>query len=215
MDNKFLKLTRYITLGLAFLALILWSIYVHNHSIKAITPPKIHGLVLDKPRPLPFFSLQNSQAHVFNEQSLKNHWSLLFFGYTACPDICPMTLATLNKTVNKLPQSLKKQMQIIFISIDPQRDSISKLNQYVHYFNPNFIGVTGSPKQLKILTHSLGIPYFVHNKQKKENYLVDHGSMIALINPQGQYQGFFSAPHQAPIIANELNEIIKYYNLTT
>lgn len=216
MDNKFLKLTRYLALSIALLVLIVWSIYIHNHSsIKTIPQPKIHGLFLDKPRSIPFFSLQSSQVHIFTEQSLKNHWSLLFFGYTACPDLCPTTLTTLNETVNKLPKTLKKQTQIIFISVDPQRDSIARITQYVHYFNPNFIGLTGSSKQLKTLALSLGIPYWVHNQQEKGNYLVDHGSMIAVTNPHGQYQGFFSAPHDASTIANELNEMINYYNLTT
>ena len=175
--------------------------------------PDIHGLILDTAKPIMPFSLPSTTTHPITEQSLKGKWSLIFFGYTYCPDICPTTLTILNQAYTLLEKNnLPEKPQTVFISVDPNRDSISRLAQYVGYFNPEFIAATGSKNQIDTLTKTLGIPYFIDDKTDNENYLVDHGSMIAVINPDGKYQAVLTAPHTAKNLAEDIPKIQHYFN---
>jgi len=148
------------------------------------------------------------------------HWNFVFFGYTNCPDICPMTLNVLNQAWQKLAaehdkagKSLTDDLQVVFISVDPSRDDLAKMQQYVNYFNPAFLGVTGNDKQLALISKYFGIVYEkVANKEDSaDNYLVNHGSAIIIINPKGEYQGVFSAPHEAHNIATDFAKIKAYW----
>lgn len=214
MDNALKTKVNFIVIILLTTALAWTTYFAIQHHASPTQKPTIHGLLFDKSRALPPFSFHSSK-HSFNDRSLTNYWSLIFFGYTSCPDVCPTTLTTLNQAYQKLPHTLQKKIQIIFISIDPYRDTQKHVNEYTHYFNPNFIGLTGSKHQIKQLTSALGVPYWIKKQPKVNNYTVDHGSMIALINPMGRYQGFFSAPHYSAVISKELQQLTNYYNETT
>ena len=142
-----------LTLGLLFLG----GLFYVNHPGKPATPA-IHGVYLPEGRTLVPFSLQSTLGKPFSDQNFKNKWTLMFFGYTHCPDICPTTLSVLNQTWLKLAKnSLTKALQVVFVSIDPDRDELASLGQYVHYFNADFIGATGPEQELKELTHELGV----------------------------------------------------------
>lgn len=139
------------------------------------------------------FELLNQDGQVVTEATLRGHWSLLFFGYRYCPDVCPTTLAELNRTAKLLGDA---NVQVVLVSVDPERDSPAELKEYVKYFNPAFTAWTGPAAQLSQLASELHLFY-----AKQENpgapYLMDHSSQIVLINPQGEYVGLFTAPHEA------------------
>ncbi|MDH3673206.1 MAG: SCO family protein [Gammaproteobacteria bacterium] len=151
-------------------------------------------------RPMPDFELQDYDNGSFTRAQLKDHWTLLFFGYTSCPDVCPLTLAVLKDVYRRLEETPYAQdTQIVFVSVDPKRDSLSTLKRYVQHFHPIFKGVTGSEGQLQKFTKPLGI--FYQYQGEGEDYLVDHSSAMLLIDPAGNLRALFSAPHHANMLS--------------
>ena len=156
---------------------------------------QINGaIVLDKPRIFSDFELVDHRGEVFNTERMKGIWSIVFFGFSYCPDICPTTLAMLNDTYSKLKDSEKERLQIVMISLDSERDTVEKLAEYVPYFNKEFIGVTGNKHLIRRLTAELNVAY---NQVPLggDDYTVDHSTQLILVNPMGHYHGFFKAPH--------------------
>lgn len=141
------------------------------------------------------FSLLDDNNKAFTPADLRGKWSLLFFGYTFCPDICPTTMAQLNQFYGKLEPQQAKDTQVIMVSVDPARDDAAKLHEYVRYFNPQFRGVTGDFLALQKFATALNIP-FSKVPGGGDHYQIEHGDNIAIIDPQGHYIGFFKAPHE-------------------
>ena len=156
---------------------------------------QINGaIVLDKPRIFSDFGLEDHRGELFNNERFQGVWSIVFFGFTHCPDICPTTLAMLNDTYSKLKDSEKERLQVVMISLDPERDTVEKLAEYVPYFNPEFTGVTGNKHLIRRLTAELNVAYN-QVPLSDDDYTVDHSTQLILINPMGHYHGFFKAPH--------------------
>ena len=142
------------------------------------------------------FNLKDVNNELITEKSFQKPLTAIFFGFTNCPDVCPTTLATLNETYSKLKDSEKENLQIIMVSLDPERDTVDKLDQYMPYFNAEFVGVTGNKHFIKRFTAEINIAY---NQVPLggDDYTVDHSSQIVLVNPNGHYHGFFKSPHSA------------------
>ena len=151
------------------------------------------AIKLERPRILDDFQLIADSGNSFHTSQLAGRWTLVFFGFTHCPDVCPTTLATLNSFYQTLDEDTRKDTDVLLVSVDPQRDEPEKLRDYVRYFNPEFAGVTGEFLNLKRFANQLNVPF---NKVPLEDgsYTVDHGSQVVLINPRGHYHGFFKAP---------------------
>ncbi len=136
---------------------IIFSVYINQDSGSL---EGVSATVLPEAKALPEFSLEDHRGNTFTNEDLKGQWSFVFFGYTHCPDVCPTTLSLLNQ----VDQALKKEPGIdspetVFISVDPGRDTVEQLAEYVPYFNAEFTGVTGSLENLQVLTKSLGIAF--------------------------------------------------------
>jgi len=164
-------------------------------------------MVLPEPKVIADFALVDGEGQNFSLENMRGQWSMVFFGFTHCPDVCPSALYDLNL----ISESLKEKggaeplPQVVFISVDPERDTPEKLSQYVAYFNPDFIGVTGSDKQMRPLTMQLGIAYQVaEHEAGAERYDVFHTASVMVINPDGRLFGVFPAPHDAEKMATEL-----------
>lgn len=168
------------------------------------------GTLIPQTRPMAPFSLTDHQGKPFDQESIKGRWHLLSFGYTHCPDICPTTLALLARVDDRLQQQAPGiDIQTIFVSIDPERDSAQVLADYVPYFNRDFIGVTGSPEQLQKLTSQLGVLYArVDSEESAMGYLMDHSASIILFNPEGRFQALFSAPHNVEAMVQDLIDLV-------
>ncbi len=165
--------------------------------IMSVQDLRINGaIVLNTPRKFSDFDLIDHRGDAFTLERLKGQWSMIFFGFTNCPDVCPTTLATLNETYSKLKDSEKENLQVIMVSLDPERDTVDKLDQYMPYFNAEFVGVTGNKHFIKRFTTEINIAY---NQVPLggDDYTVDHSSQIVLVNPNGHYHGFFKSPHSA------------------
>ncbi|SDK15539.1 protein SCO1/2 [Ferrimonas sediminum] len=152
-------------------------------------PPRVSALWLPEPRELVAFELTDDLGQPYGNDSLRGHWTLLFMGFTSCPDVCPSTMARLASAYPPLAQQLN--LQVVLMSVDPQRDSSDRLHQYVGYFNPAFRAVTGEHSQLFALSRSLGLMYAMVDSDGADGYSVDHSADIVLINPQGQLEAIF------------------------
>ena len=188
-----------ITVGLvAFLALcagIVGALY--------IAPPSVEGepeyfQTYPEPRAISPFSLVSHKGERFDTSSLKGQWSLVFVGYTFCPDICPATMAELNNIYPEL-QALNsvEPIRIVFVSVDPKRDSVERLAEYVSYFNEEFIALTGEHKTLFPFVRNLGMMYAIAESTDNPNYLVDHSASVVLIDPEARVIGRFK-PKREP-----------------
>jgi len=163
-------------------------------------PKDFPGFVLPRDGKLiPAFELNDGDGQTFDLSSLKGHWTLLFFGYTHCPDVCPTALSTLSTIYEGLEKTRDggDEVDVVFVSVDPERDKPAQLKEYVGYFNPAFVGVTGEPDTLASFSRVLGAVYAKAKGTESSGYLVDHTAAIFLINPEGRYKAVMSPPHDA------------------
>ena len=157
-------------------------------------------------RPLAPFSLVDQLGETYDNNRLLGQWTLLSFGYTHCPDICPTTLAEMARMKQSLDSlGMQTPYEIGFVSVDPERDTPERLAEYVAYFDPEFFGVTGSPEALTALTRPLGIMYRkVITEGSAMDYVMDHSASLILIDPEGRYRALFSPPHDPAIMAQDI-----------
>ncbi len=177
--------------------------------------PIIEGTVLNPPRALTAFKLIDQRRHDFRLEQFKDKWSLVFFGYTNCPDVCPNTLGILKQAYIDM-QALKMELpQVVFVSVDPKRDEPEILSDYVYYFDPSFVGVTGKKDQLDNLAKQLSAVYLkapgASGDIKKDDYLYDHSAAILLVNPKAEFQAVFTAPHNKLGLVDGLQKTMKFY----
>lgn len=148
------------------------------------------------PRALTEFRMQTAAGEPFTRASLEGRWSLMFFGFTNCPDVCPDTLAILAQSMEQLRLMRREELpQVVFVSVDPERDQGDLLEDYVAWFDPTFLAVTGSEEQLQALTRQLGIVYWREAADEQTGfYNVDHSAAVLIIDPQGRLFGRFGHP---------------------
>lgn len=178
---------------LLFISLIL-TVFVYEMSRPKILNKQelrhIGAVLLETPRIFSDFELTDQAGKPFNLANVQDKWSLIFFGFTHCPDICPTTMAMLSTFYEQLDKKEKDKVQIVLISLDPERDTTEKLSDYVSYFNPVFTGATGNKYVLLKMATELNVAF---SKVELDNgdYTIDHSGNIVLINPYGHYHGFF------------------------
>lgn len=189
-----------ITIGviLVFISLVMVGFINKITTPRILSPLELRAngtFVFDKPRIIKDFNLLDHKGEVFNLQQLQAKWSLMFFGFASCPDICPTTMAQLKQVKDQLDQDIRDQVQVIMVSVDPARDTVDKLALYMPYFDPEFIGLTGEFLEIKRLANQLNMAFVkVRTGDDPMDYSVDHSGNIALVNPRGHYHGFIKAP---------------------
>jgi len=186
---------------------------MHSHPILlATTPIKIDGLYLTPPQEIVDFQLTDNHHQPFTKQNLQGHWTFLFFGFTDCGMVCPLTMAALRDMQRTLQQELPTNQlpQVVFVSVDPERDTVERLNSYVTSFNPTFKGVRGDEDQTEQLEKQLHIVAAKMQVEggKKDQYTIDHSAEIMVINPEGKLQAFFSYPHKADQMIKDYKAIL-------
>ena len=167
-------------------------------------PPE-HALYYQQPRAINAFQLTAHDNSAFNNKNLNGNWSFVFFGYTSCPDVCPTTLQEINFVYPELKQ-VAENVQILLVSVDPNRDKPEKLAQYIRYFNSEFIALTGGHDVLFPFARNLGLMYAITEDTNQSSYLVDHSASIVLVNPDGYVAAIFKPTHepgQVPAIIGE------------
>ena len=175
-----------------------------SYQVMAPRPLPQAATVLPVPGELPDFSLVDQSGSVIGRDVFEGHWNLAFFGFTHCPDICPLTLQVLADAKRQLADSGHSPLpRIVLVSVDPERDSPDLMNQYVAYFGDGNLGITGDLEELRKLTNGLGI-YFEKSNIDDENYSVDHSAVVLVINPDGEFHALFGAPHEAANFVHDL-----------
>jgi len=144
---------------------------------------------------LPDFVFDIAGEQTFTNQNLLDHWTLFFIGYTFCPDVCPTTLADLDRVYPELSKPPYDNLQIVFVSADPNRDKADNLAEYVHYFNEKFIGTTSTHEALYPFSQDLGLMYSIVEEGDTADpyYLIDHSASLVLVNSAGEHHATFKA----------------------
>ncbi len=149
------------------------------------------------PRALAPAELSDHRGGVINNDWFRDQWTLTFVGYTFCPDICPTTLAELRNAYPQLQEiNSDYPIKVLFLSVDPKRDTVERLNEYINFFNPEFTGATAEHKILFPFVRSMGMAYAIAESTDKPNYLVDHSASVVLVNPNAEVVGRFKPKHE-------------------
>jgi protein SCO1/2 len=201
------KLRTLLLSGLLFCLMgsyLIWqTVHARSQAIPSQPPSLPIATLVNDEQPVPKFSLQRVGGTV-TDADLIGHWTLLFFGYTRCPQVCPTELALLRDVKARLSQINAAAPQVIFVSIDHRRDSVELLRSFVHEFDADFIGATGLDDSLAALTKHLGVFYQRNDQRDASNYTVDHSTAIYLVDPRGRLKAVFGPPQQAGEMAREL-----------
>ena len=174
-------------------------------SFKMASPPPVPQVatVLPVAGELPEFSLLDHNGDPVGRDVFNGHWSLVFFGFTNCPDICPLTLQVLSSAKKQLADDgFTPLPRIVLVSVDPERDTPEKLAQYIAYFGDDNLGITGDLQDLLKLTNGLGI--WFEKSGDGEDYSVDHSAAVLLVNPNGRFKALFGAPHEINNLVHDL-----------
>jgi protein SCO1/2 len=171
-------------------------------------PDRPNIYTLPRPKPLKDFQLTDDKGQPFNRTRLIKKWTFMYYGYTNCPDVCPMTTSLLDTVYESLGQrpDIQANTQVIFISVDPVRDTPQTLHSYITYFNKAFAAAIGSEKQLDELTLQMDarhqILYSEHLVTHEKKIRVMHDSAIYLIDPQARLYAVFTPPHSPELVRN-------------
>src|ERR1044071_6428187 len=174
----------------------------------AMNPVTATATLILPPRPVPPFMLVDQDNRPFDAQRLRDGWSFVFFGFTSCPDVCPVTMTALAQTrklLADLPEPTRPR--VVMISVDPQRDPPERLGTYLKAFDPAFVGATGAKPVIDELAQRMGV-MAAKRALDGENYTVDHTTSLFLIGPDGTLRALFSAPHEPQQIADDYRRIV-------
>ena len=157
--------------------------------------PQPQALVYNPPRALAPFTLSGHDGELVSNQQLHGQWTLLFTGYTFCPDICPTTMADLRRIMPQLVSASEVPVKVWMISVDPLRDDVQRVKSYASFFGDEFYGVRAEHPQLYPFVTDLGLMYSIPDEGETD-YLVNHSAAIVLVDPNGNRHAIFNAEHQ-------------------
>ncbi len=210
------KQKRGVTITLVVIAVfvvVVMGLFLNKITTPRVLSPielRVNGtFVFDQPRIFKDFSLQNHRGEAFTLEQLKGKWSLVFFGFTACPDVCPATLSMMKTVKSQLDDDIAEQVQFVLVSVDPARDTVEKLSEYMPYFDPEFIGLTGEFLEIKRLANQMNMAFV--KVPQGDSYTIDHTANIALVNPYGHYHGFIKPPLDNTRIKLTLQSIVSRF----
>lgn len=191
---------------MAFLAIAAAGVMVAASS-GLLGPPQLKGTVYPEPRPTPDFTLTNAQGQPVALHDFSDKVVLLYFGYTFCPDVCPTTMAELAKVQRQVDDE-GRSLQVIMVSVDPQRDTPQVVQEYVSSFHPTFIGLSGTEAQIAAAAEPLGIYYEAQEGSAESGYVVDHTARVFLVDQQGELHLSYSFATPAEDIASDLRVLM-------
>lgn len=228
--TKNLKTTLIIT---GLIVALVFAVSIVTQSLKH-SEPSLENLaeaglvVLSRPRQISDVNLLDHNGQHFNQQNFVGYWSVIFFGFTHCPDICPTTMATLRQSVELLNDSERLRLKVYLASADPERDRPAVLKKYVHAFAQDFIGLTGMRDDLAHLATQVGVTFakvpLQTSKQHQGHdmsamtsgdhnagYTIDHSTQLVVLNPKGHFHAYLKAPHDPQRIALFVQTLQKHF----
>jgi protein SCO1 len=183
------------------------GLWLGSRAFAPSTPKLAAAVMYPAPRDVPDFKLQRADGTPLTKADWTGRWTVAFFGYTNCPDVCPTTLATFKQVFAKLKSDgVADKVRFDFISVDPARDTPEQLTKYVGYFDKDFVAATGTDEELTRVTRGLGL---IYSREPTGNgdYAVDHSASAVLIDPAGREVGLFRPPFDASAIAADLKTL--------
>jgi len=191
---------------------IYFGVIRHRIKINHASNIKIEGVVLPQSKEIAKFQLTDNHGNAFTNDNLKGHWTMLFFGFTNCGMVCPTTMAALNRMYKELEKELPadKLPQVVLVTVDPERDTTEKLDEYVNAFNSHFIGARTELAETLLLEREFSIAAvkMQADGMAKNNYSINHSAEILLINPDGKIKAYFSYPHKAEKMVKDYKLIL-------
>ena len=160
--------------------------------------------VLPAAGPVPSFTLLDQNGSTVDESVFKGQWDVVFFGFAHCPDVCPITLGVLAAANRELGGLGETAPRIVLVSVDPERDTPESLKQYMASFGEGNLGLTGDIDQIRTLTDGLGVFFEKRDADEQGYYVVDHSSVVIVIDPEGRFHAIFSSPHQIKNFVRDL-----------
>lgn len=188
---------------------IFGGMYVYRMQTTVDPPADVPGLLWPNPVQITDFAITASSNESFDLERIMGKWTLWYFGYTNCPDACPLamtTMAGVEKSLRALGD-MTDNVQFVFVSLDPARDSLEHLGTYVGFFNPAFIAATGTEKTLPELIRQFGVLRSLQAPDEDGNYFVDHTTAFLLTDPQARFVGIFQQPHGIEEITQQFRSI--------
>jgi len=172
--------------------------------------PTANGLVFENPRPISTFQLVDFNQDTFSVDRLKGRWSFIYFGYTACGQICTQSLTELKRLILALSSNNNaRQIQVVFVTVDPGHDTATRLNTYLREFDSTFVGVTGDIDALAFFAAELAAPFTLDSNTGQSNVL-NHSNSIMLINPSAAFQAVLTPPHDAQRLQADFGAIVRW-----
>ena len=172
-------------------------------------PPELHGIALQSPRVAEDFTLPTSTGEAMSLSDFRGKYVVLFFGYTYCPDVCPTTLNNLQQMVKTLGENRAEDVQVVMVSVDPERDTPQQLATYMKYFNPTFIGMTGTVADIQPIATQFGIFFESQKGSENTGYLVDHTSAVTVIDPNGYVRMIFTNDVKGADMASDIAYLMR------
>ena len=228
LSQKRLLMTLLLTVGLLAALFGVWTQHQmgEQEHQKVVLERLSSGYILPSAKPIAPFFLHGTWGGIWDNEALHGHFSVLFFGFTHCPEMCPTTLAQLSKAYERMEQRARAVLpEVIFVSVDPKRDSIQELRRYLSRFNARFKGAVGDDVHLKPLKDSLGVlsmkvamDHKHHSDMKHgsdakvmQDYNVDHSGSVLVIDPEGELVATLTPPHEAGALAKDIERVINRY----
>lgn len=172
-------------------------------------PATLYGGVLNPALPASNFSLTRHDGSKFELYQYRGKIILLFFGYTSCPDVCPVTMAELRQAISMLDEEGAAQVKVVFVAVDPERDTPERIQEYADHFSPDFIGLSGSLEELKTVWDAYGVYREVEKTDSALDYLVSHTARIYLIDKSGNLRLTYAFGTSPDDIAHDLKILVK------
>lgn len=172
-------------------------------------PAQLYGGVLDPAPSANDFTLTRHDGSQFELTQYRGKIVLLFFGYTSCPDVCPTTMAELRQAISELKEEDAAQVQVVFVAVDPDRDTPARIQEYASHFSPSFIGLSGSMEELQVVWDAYGVYREVEKTDSAVGYLVSHTARIYLIDKAGILRLTYAFGTTPDTIAHDLKILVK------
>jgi len=189
--------------GLFAVAFGLWASFApQKGAAPALSESLIAITLLPEGRALPAVSLIDQAGDAVGRDVFAGQWSLVFLGFTHCGDICPVTLAQMGL----IKEGVAQPLQLVFVSVDPGRDTPAIIRQYVSNYGPGFQGITGEPDELRVLAGAIGASFDVDEAPNR--YVVNHSSALFLIGPDAEFRGVITPPFDVSLITQELETVL-------
>lgn len=188
-----------------FLLLLLVAAFIGWQNL----PHTFHGIMLESPRVAEDFTLPTSTGESMSLSDFRGKYVALFFGYTFCPDVCPTTLSDLQQMLKGLGADQASEVQVLMVSVDPERDTPEQLATYLDFFDPAFIGMTGTVADIQPIASQFGIFFERQEGSENTNYLVDHTSAITVIDPEGRVRIIFPYGVKGSEMATDLAYLMR------